>query len=390
MRHGTIGTHGRRPGAPLSYGAPPAFDGERETAGFLDELYAAAVEQSRLSTALSQLAIAFDADEACLFTADSSASRDQVTIVERATRAGAPVSPFENRTSSGPLLAQALAAGLAHGGSDVWLGTFGETPTDGRAHLLRVPPLHYLAIASRSDGDPAAGVVALRHSPFTLADLACARTLLPDIRRALNLRRHAGRAEALSLGVQLFDRNPVAIFITRNRAIERSNAAALTLLAAGHPVKVVSGKLHFDDMRVNAAFDLASRAESHANENRAFAFIVEGPDDSTWIAQISPVRPPSHHVGQSGTSSPGITVALTPFNAASQTRMTMLNGFTDLTATERTIFAAFVDGQDIAAIAARQSRSVETVRWHVRNLFAKLGVNSQADLARLGALLLPI
>ena len=81
---------------------------------------------------------------------------------------------------------------------------------------------------------------------------------------------------------------------------------------------------------------------------------------------------------------------MTPFNAASQTRATMLNGFTDLTPTERTIFAGFVDGQDIAAIAARQSRSVETVRWHVRNLFTKLGVNSQADLARLGALLLPI
>jgi DNA-binding CsgD family transcriptional regulator len=68
----------------------------------------------------------------------------------------------------------------------------------------------------------------------------------------------------------------------------------------------------------------------------------------------------------------------------------MLAGFTELTPTERTIFAAFVDGDDIASIAARMDRSVETVRWHVRNLFAKLGVNSQADLVRLGALLLPI
>ena len=68
----------------------------------------------------------------------------------------------------------------------------------------------------------------------------------------------------------------------------------------------------------------------------------------------------------------------------------MLSGFTELTPTERTIFAAFVDGDDIQAIATRMDRSVETVRWHVRNLFTKLGVNSQADLARLGALLLPI
>lgn len=63
---------------------------------------------------------------------------------------------------------------------------------------------------------------------------------------------------------------------------------------------------------------------------------------------------------------------------------------TDITPIERTIVAALVDGRDIVAIAARLNRSAETVRWHVRNLFTKLGVNSQADLARLRALLLPI
>lgn len=396
LRQGTIRPHDRMPpAASLSYGAPcisgMAADGERETSGFLDEFYAAAVEDSRLSTALKQFAFAFDAGEACLFNADPSPPRDQVTFVERSPSPEDGVSHREGAASAtGLSLAQELGADLAAGQSDVWLGTVRGIGAEVRALHAQTRQTHYLAIAPRSDGDPAIGIVALRDSPFTAEDLASARSLLPDVRRALKLRRQAGRVEALGLGVQLFDRNPVAIFITRQRAVERSNAAATVLLAAGRPVNVVAGRLHFEDSRVHTAFELISRADAHAQGNQAFAFVVEGSDGDTWIAQLSPMRSTSRFSAGSGATSPGVVVALTPFNAASQTRGAMLNGFTDLTPTERTIFAAFVDGQDIAAIAARLNRSVETVRWHVRNLFTKLGVNSQADLARLGALLLPI
>ena len=248
-----------------------------------------------------------------------------------------------------------------------------------------------MAIVLRCDGEPAIGVAALRSGhPFTDADRQRAQTLLPDIRRALELRRRAGRLEALDLGVQLFDRNPAAILITRQRSIERSNASALALLADGRPISLASGKLRFEDTRAHAAFELISRPDAQAQGNQAFAFVVEGTRGCTWIAQLSSIRPASSSSAVGAGNAFAVVAALTPFNSASQTREAMLNGFTDLTPTERTVFAAFVDGQDIAAIAVRLNRSVETVRWHVRNLFTKLGVNSQADLARLGALLLPI
>jgi DNA-binding CsgD family transcriptional regulator len=177
----------------------------------------------------------------------------------------------------------------------------------------------------------------------------------------------------------IFDQSPVSILVTRQRAVERSNAAAAALLAVGRPIGVSAGRLQFDDARAHAAFEQMSRADVQVTGAQAYAFVVEGTGGRTYIAQLSHAR-----------SSAVVIVALTPFNGASQARETMLNGFTDLTPTERTIFAAFVDGHDIPAIAAKMQRSVETVRWHVRNLFTKLGVNSQADLARLGALLLPI
>lgn len=191
---------------------------------------------------------------------------------------------------------------------------------------------------------------------------------------------------SVAVGLQMFDDNPVALLVTRQRAVERSNAAAASLLEAHRPVTIVGGRLTFEDGRAQTAFESISRADPHSQTQQTFAFVVEGAQSRTWIAQLSLARGSAN----TGQAAPAIVIALTPFSGASQTREAMLNGFTDLTPTERTIFGAFVDGDDIAAIATKMNRSVETVRWHVRNLFTKLGVNSQADLARLGALLLPI
>jgi DNA-binding CsgD family transcriptional regulator len=188
---------------------------------------------------------------------------------------------------------------------------------------------------------------------------------------------------AAYVGLQMFDNNPTAMLITRGRQIERSNTAAAALLEARRPIAVAAGRLRFEDSRAQVAFEALSRADQQSDARRTYAFVVEGLEGRTFIAQLSLARPAND-------TAAAVVVALTPFSGASQSREAMLSGFTELTPTERAIFAAFVDGDDIAAIANRMDRSVETVRWHVRNLFTKLGVNSQADLARLGALLLPI
>jgi DNA-binding CsgD family transcriptional regulator len=205
--------------------------------------------------------------------------------------------------------------------------------------------------------------------------------MVSDVRRALRLRGSARGADVL--GLRMFENTPVAMLITRRRVIERGNAAATALLEDCRPLSVVGGKLRFEDSRAQAGFEAISKSDAGRN-GQALAFIVEGAGGRTWIAQLSPLKQAGVQDGS------WVVVALSPFTGASQTRETLLNGFTELTPTERAIFASFVDGEDIAAIAAKMSRSVETVRWHVRNLFTKLGVNSQADLARRGALLLPI
>jgi DNA-binding CsgD family transcriptional regulator len=352
-------------------GFPNGSARQAAAAAFVDELYTSVVEPQRLAMALTCLARAFDAAEAWLVMHDAS---DDVHVVEQSLAASS-----RRLTEHG--LARCLAEAIA-GWPQVRLAGI-RTGTLEAGTTTRNGAGHYLTVTSEVPGQSTLSLVVIRAVPFTESEREIALALAPDARRALQLRSRAKRTESVSDGLQIFENTSTALLVTRQRAVERSNAAASSLISAGRPISLAGGKLVFEDSRAQSAFESVSRADVQGRQN--FAFVVEGTAGRAWIAQLSLARQTSQ-----SPSSPAVIVALTPFRGASQTREAMLDGFTELTPTERAIFAAVVDGDDVTAIAAKMKRSVETVRWHVRNLFTKLGVNSQADLARLGALLLPI
>lgn len=360
-REGATAVAAYAPTAPAA-GIPPLGPG-----AFIEDLYAAAVDLPRMGAALASFAAGFEGDLAWLI---GQSGQDGLHVVERTAE-------DRTRLSLEAELQTVLAPAFGERAAEVHAGILSRS--------LGGDPHFYLAVVPGGQGPAKLGIVVLRHVQFTDADRQLARSLVPDMRRALQLRSRALKTDSFAVGRQMFENNPIAILVTRNRAIESKNAAAAAALAMRRPIGVTAGKLRFEDSRAQAAFELLSRAE-HGQGRQTYAFVVEGAEGRTWIAQLS-LTPPA---GAMPATAPTVVVALTPFSGASQTREAMLRGFTELTATERAIFAAFVDGDDVAAIAVKMRRSVETVRWHVRNLFTKLGVNSQADLARLGALLLPL
>ena len=58
-----------------------------------------------------------------------------------------------------------------------------------------------------------------------------------------------------------------------------------------------------------------------------------------------------------------------------------------LTGMESQVAVMLAEGMSVGNIAAATDRKESTIRWHVRNMFTKLGLSRQADLVRL---LLPL
>lgn len=362
--------------------ALPAVD--RGVNPFLDELYAAALEPSRLSGALDAFAEAFDADDARFVVRDR-AGRAQFMDV------GVRTGLILDGKQSSDLLAGLQNRDLGEAGApSVTAGSIGSVgwPDERWA----IGGLHYMAVTVPVDDRWLVAVVAIRrHVAFGDHDQNLARRLVSDIRRALAFHVRAARSKGLAVGDRLFEARAIALIVTQNKLVEHTNEAAERLFERRGLLQLAGRALKFDDVRVGAAFDDLSKVERRRGSPKSLAFVVSDGQGESWLVQLS------RHQGASGSplladaaNTGQVVIALTPLSEASGSRGALIDGFVDLTPTERAVLSAFVDGKDIASIASEMRRSIETVRWHVRNLFAKLGVNSQADLTRLGSLLLPI
>ena len=359
---------------------------ERSFDVFLDALYVAMLEPERLRQALRSFAALFRAEDAAICVAKSGTSRGEGQLLLSANSSG---KMGESAKSLAIAVKEQLVLALdSHGRSlpaEVTRGQIASSP--------KHAGVHYLALTATLNDQRALALVALRsHSPFSDEDRRVALALLPDIERAFRLHLTHFTGLSTSLDDQLFESSTIAQILTCQRMVERSNARARKLLEAKGPISVTGRLLRFEDARVQAAFEaLSEQASEAAGTTATFAAVVAGQNGATWLAQLSRLKRRSDSPLLSLTSAPlPVLVALTQFNMASSSRELPLDGFTELSAIERTILSAIVDGRDIAEISTTMRRSSETIRWHVKRMFAKLGVSSQADLARLGALLLPI
>lgn len=355
---------------------------------FLDDLYEAALEPNRLRGALDSFARAFGAKSGRVYLKDLWAGSAGGQLLDLAG-AGAIHDLRADDAACERLLD--LLARRGSEGDGIYSGTLDVQSVGGW------PPssaaVSYLALIAALDERWVVGLVALRdNAAFSYGETARAREALSDVKRALGFHLKAAGNGGFGFGDRVFNASSIALFVTRQKSIEHANDMGGRVLRGEGPVKLSGRCLHFDDSRAQAAFDLVSKPDAKgAPPPRSYAFIVSGTAGDTWLAQISRHRPPAESpLFVAGGSAPLVATVLTPFNTSLASRETVIEGFIDLTVTERSILSALVGGKDIGRIANDTSRSVETVRWHVRNLFTKLGVNSQTDLARLGTLLLPI
>ncbi|MDR7144154.1 helix-turn-helix transcriptional regulator [Rhizobium sp. BE258] len=171
------------------------------------------------------------------------------------------------------------------------------------------------------------------------------------------------------------------IYVSDKRKVRWSNRTAENIIAAGFPFRVAAdGRISIRCQKSAAAFEwLASR---HDGQRGPYTAIVQG-DGKEGSYRLTIVRLQSSAFTEF-LEGPTVAVIAEPIVAAPlKDRQNALMETSKLTVTEIKVALSVASGNTPREVATAYQISYETVRTHLRNIYSKLGVNSQVALAAL-------
>ena len=247
------------------------------------------------------------------------------------------------------------------------------------------------SLLTRLDGPDGSRVVWTVCDPvdaagWTAAGVQTVGRLLPHLRQYVRVRQALADARALgaSLSGLLENMGTGVIQLDRRGRVAAANDRALTILRMRDGLQDVDGRLR------------ATLPLENGTLQRLVAHAVPFPDgpgaggSMTVSCERSPSRLQLHvspvgadEAAASGSGTIGALVLV--IDPASRLRLNadVLGTLLDLTPAESYVAASLVEGKSAHVIAAETGRSVTTVKWHIRHIFAKHGLSGQADLVRL-------
>jgi DNA-binding CsgD family transcriptional regulator len=159
------------------------------------------------------------------------------------------------------------------------------------------------------------------------------------------------------------------------------NKTALSLLESGRGIGVSKGKLCCKDAANAMRLRQALEELATADDGECRAFIVEG-EKSNELVQVNLIR-----LGASENILSGVSVAAFLTDPALFTGPTTeyLQTLYRLTRVEAEVVQLICQGYSPARAAEKLRISVHTVRGYLKAIFAKIGVNRQADIVRVVA-----
>ncbi|NEJ71345.1 helix-turn-helix transcriptional regulator [Rhizobium phaseoli] len=206
--------------------------------------------------------------------------------------------------------------------------------------------------------------------------------LAPHLKRAFDFIRkrdlfapheHASQTLFDSIGVGL-------IYISEQGKVRCRNKSAEALVEAGLPVRITADdKLQLHCQKSAAVLDfLTSR---NGMQTKPHTAIVKGRNQDNY--RITLVRLQSDAFTEF-LEGPTVALIAEPMMATPLSeRRDLLMQLYKLTATEVRIASSIASGHSAREVAVADDISYETVRTHLRNIYSKLGVNSQAGLVSL-------
>lgn len=210
--------------------------------------------------------------------------------------------------------------------------------------------------------------------------------LRSHIDRAFALHHRLSLTSMAAGAARLWDASELPVVVFRGRELEYENAAASAAIDAGGLISRGRIGTRFVDGNIQAALEALSRRQTTA---RHASLISTTPDGERWLVQLTRLGVMSGALmTQLGAFECSVIAVLTPLSTAAG-RSGPILGMAELTPAERAILQRLVAGTTPEGIALATARSIETVRWHIRNMIEKTSAGSLSDLVRVASLLLP-
>lgn len=212
--------------------------------------------------------------------------------------------------------------------------------------------------------------------------------LVPHIRQFVRV-RHAliqARAEKATLEGLLENTRAGVIQLDRDRRIVAANDRTHELLDQGALLADRDGRLHLanqsDNTRLQRLLDRA--LPRFAGRGESGSMMVKRPSSRSardgLVLHVAPVR---DREADFGTWAPAALVLVIEPRVQGRIDRLVLRRELGLSKAESEVAALVAEGKSIPEIMAVLGRGEHTVRWHIKQSHAKLGVSRQAEVTRI-------
>ncbi len=208
--------------------------------------------------------------------------------------------------------------------------------------------------------------------------------ILPHLRQTLELHgRLASTRSEHSLLVDAVEQFAVGTILLDHRlSVIRLNEVAAAILAEADGIRLAGQSIVFAASATDRAFRAAAREAAGARTPGHRAILgVPRPSGRRELALV--IRPMALPDFMQTGQAPAVALFLTDPSRQRTVRAEAVRKMFSCTPTEAEIAAALANGLSVADTAERLGIARNTVRAHLRSIFAKLGLNRQSQLIQL-------